>query len=186
METKSGMVMIITLIKYNTMYIKNILTLFLLCGLITKVLSGNNVQKDDNNGITKDSIPSHYNLDSLVQIPFGTITKINSTNDIGAIYPENTLLFDNILDVSQFVNGKIPGLIGNTNIRGLGGALVVIDGVPRSFNSVNVDEIEQITVLKDVNSSLLYGTRADKGVILIKTKRGKPNQKRINVFFETG
>jgi len=178
--------MIITLIKYNTMYIKNILTLFLLCGLITKVLSGNNVQKDDNNGITKDSIPSHYNLDSLVQIPFGTITKINSTNDIGAIYPENTLLFDNILDVSQFVNGKIPGLIGNTNIRGLGGALVVIDGVPRSFNSVNVDEIEQITVLKDVNSSLLYGTRADKGVILIKTKRGKPNQKRINVFFETG
>ncbi len=169
------------------MYIKYLLSLFMLCTMISKALLGNtDIKEASGDNFSQDSIILNYNLDSLVNIPYGVVTKINAANDINVIFPDNTLIFDNVSDGNQLINGKVPGLIGDTNIRGLGGALVVIDGVPRGFNSVNVNEIEQITILKDVNSSLLYGTRADKGVILIKTKRGKPNQKKITGFFETG
>ncbi|WP_172594467.1 SusC/RagA family TonB-linked outer membrane protein [Mariniphaga sediminis] len=170
------------------MYKKYLLSLSLLCLIISKTLLGINTGTKEINGdiTTKDSITLNYNLDSIVHIPYGVVSKINAANDISVIYPNNTLLFDNVSNGYELINGKVPGLIGNTNIRGLGGALVVIDGIPRELSSVNIQEIEQITILKDVNSSLLYGTRADKGVILIKTKRGKPNEKRISGFFEAG
>jgi TonB-linked SusC/RagA family outer membrane protein len=55
--------------------------------------------------------------------------------------------------------------------------LVVIDGVFRSMNDINPDDIESLQVMKDAASTAIYGARGANGVIVIKTKRGRLNTK---------
>jgi len=55
--------------------------------------------------------------------------------------------------------------------------LVVIDGVYRSMNDVNPDDIESLQIMKDAASTAIYGARGANGVIVIKTKKGKLNTK---------
>ncbi|NLR78384.1 SusC/RagA family TonB-linked outer membrane protein [Chitinophaga eiseniae] len=72
--------------------------------------------------------------------------------------------------------------LGNNNGAQLGSVegtnpLVVIDGVFRTINDVNPDDIESLQVMKDAASTAIYGARGANGVIVIKTKRGKLNTK---------
>jgi len=55
--------------------------------------------------------------------------------------------------------------------------LVIVDGVFRSMNDVNPDNIESLQVMKDAASTAIYGARGANGVIVIKTKGGKANSK---------
>ena len=79
---------------------------------------------------------------------------------------------------------------GTVRIRGIGSfnssqdPLFVIDGVPTttSLNSLNMNDIESMQVLKDAASASIYGSRAANGVIVITTKRGKKGGK-LNVDF---
>lgn len=103
------------------------------------------------------------------------------------------------LNVQASLIGRIPGLqvskfaaapgrdaIG-FNLRGRS-PIIVIDGVAgRSLSTLNYYEIESITVLKDITAKMLYGSAggAD-GVVLVKTKRGKPGQKRGSLNYERG
>ncbi len=130
-----------------------------------------------------------YENDAKVNLAFrqayegdvvGTISKVNTT-EVGSY--DNAIWADNIL------TGRTLGMIGSNNIRGLGiginvadltgsglnsgNALFVVDGLPRDITSLRLSEIADITVLKDVNASVLYGSAAINGVILITTKRGE-------------
>ena len=79
------------------------------------------------------------------------------------------------------------GVRGSNNIRGLGSAVFVIDGViGRDPNILNMEEVDQITVLKDASAVALYGSQARNGVIVINTKRGKINRKEFNVNVRSG
>ena len=62
--------------------------------------------------------------------------------------------------------GQIGSADGNS-------PLVVIDGIFRSLNDINPDDIESFQVMKDAASTAIYGARAANGVIVVKTKRGK-------------
>ena len=62
-----------------------------------------------------------------------------------------------------------------------GGALVLIDGVEGELSSVNPDDIESVSVLKDASSSAIYGSRAAYGVILMTTKTA--NKEKITVNY---
>lgn len=130
-----------------------------------------------------------YDNDAKVNLAFrkayegdivGTVSKINTT-EIGSY--DNAVWADNIL------TGRTLGLIGGNTIRGIGiginvaditgsglssgNALYVVDGLPRDIVALRLSEIEEITVLKDVNAAVLYGSAAVNGVILITTKRGE-------------
>ncbi|MBR3074956.1 MAG: SusC/RagA family TonB-linked outer membrane protein, partial [Bacteroidales bacterium] len=61
-----------------------------------------------------------------------------------------------------------------------GGALVLIDGVEGEMASVNPNDVERISVLKDASSSVIYGARAAYGVILITTKNAKEDRIAVN------
>ncbi|MDE6332473.1 MAG: SusC/RagA family TonB-linked outer membrane protein, partial [Muribaculaceae bacterium] len=85
-----------------------------------------------------------------------------------------------------------PSGAGTVRIRGIGSfnasqdPLFVIDGVPTTatLNSLNMNDIESMQVLKDAASASIYGSRAANGVIIITTKKGKNNgDSRINVDF---
>jgi len=83
--------------------------------------------------------------------------------------------------------GRVPGMEGNQSIHGLDNAVIVIDGVPgRDISNLNMAEVDQVTVLKDANASVLYGVQAQNGVILITTKRGQANKGRVNFSAESG
>ena len=77
----------------------------------------------------------------------------------------------------------IPGSGVNINISGLGTLgnntpLIVIDGIiGGNINTINPNDIESVTVLKDAGSAAIYGSRAANGVLLVTTKSGRRNQK---------
>ncbi len=89
-------------------------------------------------------------------------------------------------------SGK-PGSSPNIVLRGgasinkpLEGPLVVIDGIIRSLDDFNPSDIESIEVLKDAASTAIYGSRANNGVILVTTKKGKEGQAQVAYKFRGG
>lgn len=130
----------------------------------------------------------------VVVVAYGTQKKINLTGAVDQIsgtqiqnrpVPNiSSALQGQMANLNVFTNGSggQPDAIKTLNIRGftgLGtalGPLVLIDGVPADINSVNPDDVESITMLKDIASAAIYGSRAPNGVLLITTKHGKKGQ----------
>jgi len=68
------------------------------------------------------------------------------------------------------------GTFGNSN-----DPYVLVDGFQRDLNSLSIDDIESISILKDATSAILYGGKAANGVIMVKTKRGSLGKSKISV-----
>ena len=128
-------------------------------------------------------------LEEVVVVGYGTKKKINLTGAVAAIEGK-ALTQTPIANLSNAVAGRMPGVMavnssgepasGSTlSIRGKStlnnnDPLIVVDGIPRdSFNAFDPNEIESITVLKDGAAAAIYGARANNGVFLVTTKRGK-------------
>ena len=139
-------------------------------------------------------------LDEVVVVGYGTQKKVNLTGAVSMVDSE-VLASRPVSNVSQALQGQIPGLnmsVNNNggslestmsfNIRGTGtlgsgssaSPLVLIDGVEGDMNTLNPNDIENISVLKDASSSSIYGARAAFGVILITTKNGKAGKTHVN------
>ncbi|WP_181896384.1 SusC/RagA family TonB-linked outer membrane protein [Seonamhaeicola aphaedonensis] len=123
------------------------------------------------------------------EINMGVATR-NRRDMVGSVSSVNTkdrLTYDNTQFVRDYIAGLTVGVRGTANVRGIGNALFVIDGVfGRDPNVLNMEEVEQITVLKDANAVALYGSQGQNGVIVINTKRGKINKKEVNVNVRSG
>ena len=137
-------------------------------------------------------------LDEVVVVGFGTQKKINLTGSVG-IADAKDMESRPVTSATQALQGLVPGLQISTNtgeldknmsinIRGTGtigegssGApLILIDGMEGDLNSVNPQDIESVSVLKDAAASSIYGSRAPFGVILVTTKKGKSGKATIN------
>ncbi len=83
--------------------------------------------------------------------------------------------------------GTVPSLVirGGTNLDGSGSPLVIVDGQVRTISDINPEDIESMEVLKDAGATALYGARANNGVLLISTKRGKNGVSEISVKVKT-
>jgi TonB-linked SusC/RagA family outer membrane protein len=95
--------------------------------------------------------------------------------------------------VTVINNGGDPTAPPTINIRGIGSLnaespLLILDGIiySGSINTINPNDIESISVLKDAASAAIYGARASGGVILITTKKGNAERLNINVNFQSG
>ncbi len=122
-----------------------------------------------------------YGEKDEVNIAFGKVKRGDLVNAVSVLKPGEILKYDNIQDITEALNARTSGMLGSSNIRGLGNAMFIVDGLPRDINTLNLTEIEQITVLKDINSSILYGNGAVNGVVLVTTKRGEAYKKQVNV-----
>ena len=123
---------------------------------------------------------------NLVNIPFGKVMQKDLVGSVTVIDPKELAYYDNTQSVYDAIRGRVPGLLGNSNIRGMGNALVIVDGIGRDASNINLSEVEQITVLKDANASILYGSQAKNGLILVTTKRGKAFKRKIDFQVEQG
>lgn len=145
-------------------------------------------------------------LNELVVVAYGTRRKGDLTSSITAVTAKD-FQKGNIASSEQLLQGKVAGLQitsgggsagGGSTIRIRGGAslnanndpLIVIDGVPvdnnnlpgsaNLLNTINPNDIESMTVLKDASATALYGSRASNGVIIITTKKGTKGKIRFN------
>ena len=137
-------------------------------------------------GVTLNRVPFLMDQANMVNVPFGKMRKKQVVGAVSTVDPKKIAGYDNTQYVLNALISRVPGLLGSTNIRGIGNAVIVVDGIPRDPSNINLEEIEQVTVLKDANSSVLYGSQAKNGVILITTKRGQSNKRIMNFSVEQG
>jgi TonB-linked SusC/RagA family outer membrane protein len=140
-------------------------------------------------------------LEEMVVVGYGSQRKVSVVAAISTIEPVK-LKTGTTRSLSNNLTGNLGGIIGvqrsgepgydNSTfwIRGIstfaGGTtpLVLIDGIERSLNNIDIQEVESISVLKDASASALYGVRGANGVILITTKRGKVGKPIVSVMVE--
>ncbi len=126
------------------------------------------------------------NPESEIYIPFGIHKLKESVSPLSTINPDKIMKYDNNLSFNNLINGRLAGMYGTSNIRGIGNAIFIIDGVPRDPSYLNAQEIDQITLIKDAGAAVLYGVEAQNGVVLITTKKGITNEKKFNIMLEHG
>jgi len=154
--------------------------------------------------------PESQNLNEVVVIGYGSARKKDLTGSVaqisakdfneGPVTTPEALITGKVSGVDIISNSGAPGAGSTIRIRG--GAsisasndpLIVIDGVPISnagiagldnqLASINPNDIESFTILKDASSTAIYGSRASNGVIMITTKKGKGGGK-LNVNFNS-
>ncbi len=132
-------------------------------------------------------------LSDVVVVGYGTQRRGSLTGSVNQI-SSKSIENKPVTNTLQALQGESPNLIiqqrnfnpgsgVNINIRGLGTLgdntpLIVIDGiVGGNINTLNPNDIESVTVLKDAGSAAIYGSRAANGVLLVTTKTGRRNQK---------
>ena len=133
-------------------------------------------------------------LSEVVVVGYSTQKKADLTGAV-AVVSTKSLKTSSSTDPMRALQGKVPGMTmttdgspsgtGTVRIRGIGSfnssqdPLYVIDGVPTNstLNSLNMNDIESMQVLKDAASASIYGSRAANGVIIITTKQGKKGDK---------
>ena len=147
-------------------------------------------------------------LDELVYVAYGTAKKKDLTGSISTINEQN-IVVQAQGSVTRALEGQVPGLQTTIvdgqpgldmgiRIRGIGtasannaNALIIIDGTPaiegtNVLSSINRNDIESITVLKDAASTALYGSRGANGVVLVTTKSGKQGKTKISFEARAG
>ena len=141
------------------------------------------------------SVSGANTLQDVVLVGYGTQKKANLTGAVTTVDVTKAFGSKPLNDPTKALQGLVPGLTilyGNggltagavVNIRGVGSIngsgrpLILVDNVQTDdLSIINPNDIESISVLKDAASSSIYGARAAFGVILIKTKSGRKNQK---------
>ena len=164
------------------------------------------VSIEGKNSIEVALVITNTSMDEVVVVSYGTRRKSDLTGSVTSVSAKD-FQKGNINSPEQLLQGKVAGLQittgggsagGGSRIRIRGGAslnasndpLIVIDGVPvegngiagsaNVLNSINPNDIESISVLKDASATALYGSRASNGVLIVTTKKGVKGKLRFN------
>ena len=137
-------------------------------------------------------------LEEVVVVGFGTQKKVNLTGAVTAVGSKE-IAARPVNSVTDALQGVVPGMNFTTssgaldsnksfNIRGTATIsssatvtpLVLIDGMEGDLNSLNPQDVDNISVLKDASAASIYGSRAAGGVVLVTTKSGKEGKTSVN------
>lgn len=143
-------------------------------------------------------------LSEVVVIGYGTQKKESVVAAITQIKGEDLMeRTAGIANVEEALQGNLPGVTaiqgsgvpGEDNMRifirgrsswnGNGDPLVLVDGVKRSMNDIDMNDIENLSVLKDASATAVFGVEGANGVILITTKRGQTGKAQLSLSFNT-
>lgn len=140
-------------------------------------------------------------MDEVVVVGYGSQKKANLIGSVAQLTAKE--INDRpVSSLSNALTGQLPGVTivqrsgqpgssgGNIQIRGVGSfgasaaAFILVDGIPvNSFNDVDPNDVENISVLKDASTAAIYGSRAANGVILVTTKTGKGIDGKIKIDY---
>lgn len=146
-------------------------------------------------------------MEEVVVMGYGSARRVGSVTGAVAKVSSDKIANNPTSDFTDALQGQVAGLSvmnqsgeptasavirlrGTNSINAGVSPLFVLDGVPISedfFNALNPSDIENITVLKDAQSTAIYGSRASNGVILITSKKGRTEQRpAISINFQYG
>ncbi|WP_346318478.1 TonB-dependent receptor [Chitinophaga sp. YIM B06452] len=143
-------------------------------------------------------------LEGVVVVGYGSVKKSDLTGSVSAVQGD-AITQRKTTNISAALQGAMPGVMvtrsgnapgaapsirvrGITTISGEGATpLYILDGVPiDDINSINPNDVDNISVLKDAASASIYGSRAAAGVILITSKRARNGQLNLDYTYEYG
>ncbi|SDS55745.1 TonB-dependent receptor [Gramella sp. MAR_2010_147] len=142
-------------------------------------------------------------LDEVVVVAYGTTSKEAFTGSASVVGKEDLAIRNVTSPIAaiegratgvQFTSPSGPGESPGIVIRGVGtlngdtDPLYIVDGMQfeGSLSSINQEDIESFTILKDAASTSLYGSRAANGVVIITTKKGTKGEPKISFSTQTG
>jgi len=155
-----------------------------------------NINEKDNISIILEE--DQVGLEEVVVVGYGQQKKANV---VGAITQTNAQVLEHsagVTSLGQVLTGNLPGLI-TMNSTGLPGdedpqivirgqtswnnssPLILVDGIVRPMNQVDISSVETVSVLKDASATAVYGVRGANGVILITTKRGQEGRATVDI-----
>ncbi len=135
-------------------------------------------------------------IDEIVVTGYTAQQKKDLTGAVGTVDTEELLQIPSS-NVTNQLQGRVAGVTvsgdgrpgqpakvrirGFTSISGANDPLYIVDGVPtQDISTLNPNDVESMTVLKDAGAASIYGSRAANGVILVTTKRGQSSGVRVN------
>ena len=143
-------------------------------------------------------------LEATVVVAYGTQTRATVTGALTSI-DNKALIKAPVADVTNVLAGQMPGVstvqesgqpgedYAKIYIRGAGSLsdsnaapLILVDGIERPLNTVDPNEIESLSILKDAASTAVFGVRGANGVIIVTTKRGDVGKPKISISSITG
>lgn len=183
---------------FNKRIPSNAILVFSYLGMKTQEISVNGKQEID--VILEESSEQ---LDEIVLIGYGSQVKKDITGSVATVKSENlesrsnsqlgSLMQGQATGVQVLSNSGKPSQGFNVRIRGTNSInagsepLYVVDGVPTTdTRSINPQDIDSITILKDASSTSIYGAQGANGVVLITTKKGKTSKPLVTFDIYTG
>lgn len=151
----------------------------------------------------RDSI-STQDIDEVIVVGYSRVKKETFTGT-ASVVDQTSVDRKSVSTATQALAGEVagvrvintsgqPGTEATIRIRGFGSIngnrspLYVLDGAPYTgtVSSINPDDIESMTVLKDATATAIYGSRGANGVVLINTKKGKSSRSQIQLESKVG
>ncbi len=150
-------------------------------------------------------------MEEMVVIGYGTQKKASVVGAIATASAEDIKTQGNVSNLTDALTGVIPG-VTVLSVSGMPGGdsesgtkiytpseilirgkttwnssapLILVDGVERPMNDIDINEVESISVLKDASATAVFGMKGGNGVILITTKRGTEGKAKFNIEAET-
>ena len=159
------------------------------------------VKVGDQKTLTIKMVPSEDLLDEVTFVAYGAQRKASVIGSISTIKAD--ALASPAGQLSSGLAGKLAGIVSLQRtgepgagsdfwIRGVNtfGAnakpLILVDGVERSMDLVDTEDIASFSILKDATATALYGVRGANGIVLITTKRGQESKPQVNFKAEYG
>lgn len=142
-------------------------------------------------------------LDEVVIVGYGEQKKESVVGSIGTASKEALERRAGVTNLGSALSGQIPGvsvmertgepgredpliLIRGQSTWNEATPLILVDGIERRMNDINVHEVESISVLKDASATAVFGVKGANGVILITTKRGQVGKAQFSMSANYG
>ncbi|MBS1558814.1 MAG: SusC/RagA family TonB-linked outer membrane protein [Bacteroidetes bacterium] len=155
------------------------------------------------NHISINMKTDNIQLNEVVVVGYGEQSRRNITNAVSKL-DNQVLASAPRSNIGSALQGTLPGLQvvntsgtpgstpyivlrGGANINGAPLApLVIVDGIIRAYNDIAPEDIASVQILKDASATAIYGARANNGVMLITTKKGKSGKAEITYRYTAG
>ncbi len=141
-------------------------------------------------------------LDDVVVVGYGVQKKESVVGAISQVQGE-TLVNSGVSNITNALSGKLSGVttlqtsgqpgaddaeivIRGVSSFGNNSPLVLVDGVERDFASIDPDEVDNISVLKDASATAVFGAKGANGVIIVTTKTGSEGKPKMKISVQQG
>lgn len=170
-------------------------------GFLTK-----DVTVSSNQNVTVTLAPDTKGLEEVVVVGYGTQKKANVTGAVSTI-SRNDILRTPTASIQNALTGKLPGFYsiqrggqpgrdgadffvrGVSTFNGNQSPLILVDDIEftyADFATIDPNEVQSISILKDAATTAVYGIKGANGVVLVTTRRGQAGTPRMNLRTEFG